>query len=242
MLSIIIPAYNEETCIATTVESICHSFRALFQELEIIVVDDGSKDKTAQIVRMIATKDKNEVSIKLIQNVTNKGKGFSIKRGVLEASGDIIIFTDADLPYDVKSIKYLINRISDAKPIVIGSRVLSESQGSAKISWFRYLSGRIYSILIQIFMFQNIPDTQCGLKGFTSKITKEVFPFLTINGFAFDVELLYILRKKSCNILQVPVTMISDRTDSRLNMALDPIIMFLALFRIRINDFLGKYG
>ena len=91
-------------------------------------------------------------------------------------------------------------------------------------------------------MFQNIPDTQCGLKGFTSKFAKEVFPLLTINGFAFDVELLFISRKKKYNIFQIPIRMISHRTDSRLNMAVDPIIMFLALFRIRMNDWLGKYG
>jgi dolichyl-phosphate beta-glucosyltransferase len=241
MLSIVIPAYNEEAYIAATIDAIYRSFQSLTHELEIIVVDDGSVDKTAQIVGSLITAYDKRISFRLIQNQINQGKGFSIKNGVLAARGDKIIFLDADLPFDIDSIKNLALRISEEMPIVIGSRVLPESHISVKKSWFRFLSGRIYSVLIQLLMFPNIPDTQCGLKGFTPSYVKEVFPFLTINGFAFDVELLYISRKKNKKILQVPVKMISDRSESRLNMALDPLLMFMALFKIRLNDLMGKY-
>ena len=242
MLSIVIPTHNEERHIQMTIETLIPSLHSIFPDLELIIVDDGSTDKTIQNVNLVQEEYKNNVTIKLLKNIKNRGKGFSVRKGVLAAQGDIVIFTDADLSYDIPSIISVSSKISDDTPVVIGSRILPESQIIAKVTWLRSLSGKIFSYLIQLFMFQNIPDTQCGLKGFTRTIAQETFPLLTIDGFAFDVELLYILQKYNHKIYPVPVKLISNRADSRLNMALDPIRMFIDLFKIRLNDLLGKYG
>jgi len=242
LLSVILPAFNEEKTIVSTLETLIYFLYPIFKDdLEIIIVDDGSLDETVKRVRQVQNNNKNNVTIKLLENNRNRGKGFTVKQGVQAAAGDIIIFTDADLSYDIQSIVYLASKISVETPVVIGSRMLPTSQINANVSLLRSLTGKIFNFFVQSLLLLNIKDTQCGLKGFTKKVAKEIFPLLKINGFAFDVELLFLIKKHHHKIFQVPVNLIKNRKDSRLNIGLDPFKMFMDIVSIRFNDALGKY-
>jgi dolichyl-phosphate beta-glucosyltransferase len=242
MLSIVIPAFNEESHIQSTVQSIAHLLKPRFESVEILVVDDGSTDATGQIVSAMMRQPMEGVSIRLLQNKNNRGKGFSVKEGVIASSGDAIIFIDADLAFEAESILRIASGMSPETPLVIGTRNLSSSEVISRVSLLRFLSGRIFSLLIQFLVMRGMSDTQCGLKGFTATLAKKVFPRLTIDGFAFDVEMLYLSKKFNYKIGLIPVTMTENRKDSRVNMVWDPIKMFLGLIKIRMNDLAGRYG
>ena len=236
-LSIIVPAYNEEALIATTLDCL-HSYLAVRPEsFEIIVVDDGSQDHTVSFVqRSQKTTDK----IRLLINSQNMGKGFSIQRGVLESRGRIIIFTDADLPYELDAIDGFLQALQNGCDLAIGSRVLPGSEVRG-VPMLRYVAGQIFSWMVQAVLFQGLPDTQCGFKSFKAEAAKEIFRRVTIGGFGFDVEMLFIARKRKYAIQPVPVHMIEHRQRSRVRLMTDSVKMFANLFMVRWNDVQGKY-
>jgi dolichyl-phosphate beta-glucosyltransferase len=241
MLSVVIPAYNEETNIQNTIETLIRILRPLFDEVEIIVVDDGSIDLTAPKVEVKVRKFINDVNITLIKNGKNRGKGFSIKSGVLSSAGDTVIFIDADLSYDADSIIKIASGVSGETPILIGSRNLPTSEILTHVSLIRFIFGRVFSLLIRLLVLKGIADTQCGLKGFKGELAHKIFPLMTIDGFAFDVEFLYISRKYHYDISMIPVNLVDNRKGSRVNMVVDPVRMVIDLIRIRLNDWAGKY-
>ena len=236
-LSIIVPTYNEEALIATTLDCL-HSYLAVRPEsFEIIVVDDGSQDHTVSFVqRSQKTTDK----IRLLINSQNMGKGFSIQRGVLESRGRIIIFTDADLPYELDAIDGFLQALQNGCDLAIGSRVLPGSEVRG-VPMLRYVAGQIFSWMVQAVLFQGLPDTQCGFKSFKAEAAKEIFRRVTIGGFGFDVEMLFIARKRKYAIQPVPVHMIEHRQRSRVRLMTDSVKMFANLFMVRWNDVQGKY-
>lgn len=238
-LSIIIPAYNEEALITSTLDGLKTYLSTRSEGYEIIVVDDGSQDKTAMCIEDW-TKI-NDVNLHLLINEQNIGKGFSIQRGVMESHGRYIIFIDADLPYELGAIEHFLNALRNGYDLAIGSRVLPGSQVKG-VPIVRYASGQIFSWMVQAVLFSGLPDTQCGFKSFKSIAAKEIFRRLTIDGFGFDVEMLFVARKLRLAIQPVPVRMIDHRHRSRVRLVVDSFKMFANLFMVRWNDLQGKYN
>ncbi len=237
-LSIIIPAYNEEALIVSTLEGLQTYLSTRPESYEILVVDDGSQDKTIEVVKH--WQGCNEVELRLLTNEQNKGKGFSIRRGVLESRGQFIIFTDADLPYELQAIDGFLKVLRNGCDLAVGSRVLPGSQVKG-VPIVRFVSGQIFSWMVQAVLFHGLPDTQCGFKSFKAAAAREIFQRLTIDGFGFDVEMLYVARKRKFAIQPVPVRMIDHRHRSRVRLFIDSLTMFANLFMVRWNDLQGKY-
>ena len=236
-LSIIIPAYNEETLITSTLECLQSYLSSRVERYEILVVDDGSQDKTVQIVRQW---QENHTKLRLLVNSQNMGKGFSIRRGVLESKGHFIIFTDADLPYELSAIDGFLQALRNGCDLAVGSRVLPGSEVRG-VPLLRYAAGQVFSWMVQAILFQGLPDTQCGFKSFRADAAKDVFQCLTIGGFGFDVEMLFVARKRNYKIQPVAVQMIEHRQRSRVRLVNDSLKMFANLFMVRWNDLQGKY-
>jgi dolichyl-phosphate beta-glucosyltransferase len=237
-LSLIIPAYNEQDLIISTLEVLVQFLETRIPQFEILVVDDGSRDNTTQIVQQYSL---GQPRVRLLAQPANLGKGRAIQRGVFESKGKYIIFMDADLPYSLDAIGSILAALAGEYDLAIGSRHLEGSE-VRDIPVFRYIAGQVFSLLVGILMFPGIHDTQCGIKGFRAEAAQEIFKRLTIQKFGFDVEVLYIARKLKYSILPVPVKMTGFRYDSRINVLRDSGRMFLDLFTIRWNDLRGKYG
>lgn len=237
-LSMIIPAYNEEALIVSTLEGLQTYLSTRPEQYEIIVVDDGSQDKTTELIEQ--WQQCNQVELRLLVNAQNMGKGFSIQRGVLESRGQFIIFIDADLPYELQVIDEFLKALREGCDLAVGSRVLPGSQVKG-VPVLRYVSGQIFSWMVQAVLFKGLPDTQCGFKSFRAGAAKEIFRRLTIGGFGFDVEMLYIARKLKLAVRPVAVRMIDHRHRSRVRLVIDSFKMFANLFMVRWNDLQGKY-
>ena len=237
-LSVIIPAYNEEDLIVSTLDCLQSYLSRRPEPYEIIIVDDGSRDKTVDSVQ--GWQKNNHVDSHLLVNSQNMGKGFSIRHGVQESKGQFIIFIDADLPYELEAMDEFLKALQNGCDLAIGSRVLPGSQVKG-VPPLRYVAGQIFSWMVQGVLFSGLPDTQCGFKSFTSTAAKEIFRRLTISGFGFDVELLYIARKLNFSIQPIAVRMIDYRRASRVQLVDDSLKMFLDLFIVRWNDLQGKY-
>ncbi len=237
-LSIIVPAYNEETLIISTLDGLQSYLSKRPEQYEIIVVDDGSQDKTPELVRQWQAC--NEVGLRLLVNPQNMGKGYSIRRGVLESRGQFIIFIDADLPYRLEAIEKFLQALRNGCDLAVGSRVLPGSQVKG-VPVLRFISGQIFSLMVQTVLFAGLPDTQCGFKSFKADAAREIFRRLTVNGFGFDVEMLFVARKRKLTIRPVAVQMIDHRHRSRVRLLVDSFKMFANLFMVRWNDLRGKY-
>jgi dolichyl-phosphate beta-glucosyltransferase len=236
-LSLVIPAYNEQKLIISTLETLIRFLTPRYPDFEILVIDDGSQDQTARVVQRFS---EQEPCTRLLVQPSNLGKGHAIQRGVQESKGRFIIFMDADLPYDLEAIHAILTALRSGMDLAIGSRHLAGSE-IRDVPPLRYVAGQIFSILVGMLMFPGIHDTQCGLKGFRVEAARQIFERLTIGKFGFDVEVLYIARKLKYSILPVPVQMTGFRYDSRINVLRDSGRMFLDLFTIRWNDMRGKY-
>jgi dolichyl-phosphate beta-glucosyltransferase len=238
-LSIIIPAYNEEALIVSTLDDLGSFLSARPELYEIIVVDDGSRDKTSLCVQ--DWQRKNGADLRVVTNEQNMGKGYSIQRGVLESRGRFIIFIDADLPYELDAIDDFLTALRGGYDLAIGSRVLPGSQVKG-VPILRYISGQIFSWMVQGLLFRGVPDTQCGFKSFRAGAAREIFRRVTIGGFGFDVEMLFVARKLRLAVQPIPVRMIDHRHRSRVRLIADSFKMFANLFMVRWNDLQGKYN
>ena len=239
-ISIIIPAYNEELLIESTVGSILEFLEETFNEGEITIINDGSTDSTQAVLENLIEKNSGKINLKLINNKQNQGKGYSVKQGILQSVGKVRIFIDADLPFRLEVIKEIHKRITDGNDIVIGDRNNLESE-LMNVHPIRKLAGAVYSAFVQLFVSGGITDTQCGLKGFSAKAAQFIFSRTTINGFGFDVEVLRIGQKHSFSISRLPVRMENNRLDSRVHLVKDSLIMLWNLVVIKRNEIIGLY-
>lgn len=240
-VSVVIPAYNESRCIAENIQKLADYFSQRFDSVELIVVDDGSTDNTSNLVEQAAAVLPGKVSLQLLRNTPNRGKGYSIRRGGLVSLGTMVLFTDADLAYDLPTLERIAGEIENGADLAIGSRVLEGSQVKTPVPFLRSVSGRVFNFMVQALLFRGVSDTQCGVKGFSRMAVQEIFPRLTMNGFSFDVEILYIARKLGFSIREVPATLVQYRNESRVHILSDSWKMMVDLLTIRRNGNRGDY-
>ncbi len=233
-LSVVIPAYNESQRIKSTVDIILKYLKNWKIKFEIIVVDDGSIDNTVDEVKKI-----NKKNIRLIKNVRNYGKGYSEKNGILNSRYEYVLFSDADLSTPIDMLDRFEKYI-DNYDIVIGSRALSGSDIKIKQPFYREFMGKIFNKFVRLFTVRGINDTQCGFKLFKGNIAKKIFERATLDGFGFDVEILYIAKLNGIKIIEVPVIWRNSKL-SKVRPIKDAVRMFKDLFIIRINKAKGKY-
>lgn len=195
MLSIVIPVYNEEDRIVPSLEAIL-AFFTNQELLEIVVVDDGSTDSTMEVIAQV-----NSPLIKTISYAPNKGKGHAVKQGMLEAQGEIILLTDSDLSTPIDEYTKLA-KFAEKGRMVIGSRALERSAVTNK--WYKIFLGWLGNKFIQLLL-PGIRDTQCGFKVFHRKDIQQIAPLMSINGFGYDFELLFLGRKLGAKVVEVPV-------------------------------------
>jgi len=224
-ISIIIPAYNEESRIVSSLVSAWIYMNERQYNFELIVVDDGSKDKTVELVKQFG-------KAKLIKQPKNMGKGAAVKTGMLQATGDIRIFTDADFSTPIYEIQKILNKLSGNADICIGSRAIDNSMIKKHQPFYREFMGKSFNKIVQVLLFKGIKDTQCGFKGFKKEAAEKIFSNAKIKGFSFDVEILFLANKAGFKIEQVPVEWYNDNR-SKVNPIKDSLAMIIELFRIK---------
>jgi glycosyltransferase involved in cell wall biosynthesis len=235
--SIVIPAYNEGARLGPTLEKVLAYVRAQGWDAEVIVVNDGSSDNTAEIVRGFAHK---EPVVRLVENPGNRGKGYSVRHGMLSARGDIVIFSDADLSSPIEEAPKLLQALRAGADIAIGSRWLRAELQTQRQSLHRQLFGRIFNLLLRIILGLQFKDTQCGFKAFTRRAAQTVLPLQHIERWGFDPEILFLARKFGFQVEEVPVRW-GHSGGTRIHPLLDGSRMFQEMLRIRWYDMTGKY-
>jgi glycosyltransferase involved in cell wall biosynthesis len=235
-LSIVIPSFNEEKRLPSTLEKIANYLRSGRPDTEVIVVDDGSTDHTAAVAE--TWKDRIP-ALRVISNGSNRGKGFSVRHGSLEAHGNIVLFTDADLSAPIEEADKLLAALQ-SHDVAIGSRAVDRSLIEVHETPFRELAGIIFNRLVRFTLRLPFVDTQCGFKAFRRERCRIVFEQQTIEGFGFDPELLYLARHHGLSIVEVPVRW-SHSPATKVNMLRDSLQMFVDIFVIRWNGVRGRY-
>jgi glycosyltransferase involved in cell wall biosynthesis len=241
-LSIVIPAFNEALRIVPTLEAVVGFLGNTPWAAELIIVDDGSTDGTERLAQGFIERTRDgEVPVRLLLNGSNRGKGYSVRNGFLHSNGEIVAFTDADLSAPIEELPKLLDDIViGEQDIVIGSRAVDRSLIGKHQSPWRELAGRTFNLMMKAIVGLDYRDTQCGFKAYRREAARPIFESQTIDGFSFDVEILFLAKKKKLRIKEVPVVW-SHAEGSRVHMLKDSAKMFLDLLRIRWNDFRGLY-
>jgi dolichyl-phosphate beta-glucosyltransferase len=235
--SIILPAYNESARIAGTLEKILAHATQFGWNAEVIVVNDGSSDDTAEIVRECAGR---HPVVRLLENPGNRGKGYSVRHGMLSARGDILLFSDADLSSPIEEADKLFAEIAEGADLAVGSRWLDRRLQIRRQPLHRRFLGRIFNLALRVILGLQFKDTQCGFKAFTRRSAQTIFPLQKIERWGFDPELLYLAMRLGFDVREVPVAW-SHREGTRIHPLRDGIRMFGELLRIRWYALKGNY-
>ena len=237
-ISVVVPAFNEENRLDLTLPRLWKALHRRFDVFEIIVVDDGSFDGTASVVNRFAERYHG---IRLIRYETNRGKGYAVRTGVLAAKGQYILFSDADLSTPVRELGKLLRALEDGFDVAIGSRARRDSRIVECQPVYRVLMGKTFNKFVQLFAVRGISDTQCGFKCFTRQAALDIFSDCRIDGFSFDVEALYLARKKSFRIKEVGVLWRND-LQSKVHPVKHSLQMLRDILLIRYYSAAGYYG
>ena len=236
-LSIVIPAYNESVRIEDALKRVMSSIAQQGWDAEVLVVDDGSKDDTAAIVQRWM---REFPRLHLIQNPGNRGKGYSVRNGLLQAAGDVVMFTDADLSAPMEEAERLLDALAAGADVAIGSRWMDRTRQTIHQPLYRQFFGRCFNWITRTVMGLPYKDTQCGFKAFKRPVAQVIFRLQTIERWGFDPEVLFIARKLKYVVREVPVTWGHDER-SRMSYLRDGMKMLEDMARIRVNSVAGRY-
>jgi dolichyl-phosphate beta-glucosyltransferase len=237
LISIVIPAYNESARIGKALDEVLRCVHDRNWHAEILVVNDGSTDRTAEVVQGFV---QLHPEVRLLNNTKNRGKGFSVRRGVLHAVGEMVMFTDADLSAPMEEAERLFDALRQGADIAIGSRWLERKRQILKQPLYRQFFGRCFNAITRIVMGLPFADTQCGFKAFRRPVAQTIFQLQRIERWGFDPELLFIALKRGYKIQEVPVTWGHDER-SRLSYIKDGLKMLEEIAYIRWEAFAGAY-
>jgi dolichyl-phosphate beta-glucosyltransferase len=230
-LSVVIPAFNESARLPQSLERINAFLGGWDRSYEVVVVDDGSTDDTAARARAAGAT--------VLQNPGNRGKGYSVRHGMVAARGECRLMTDADLSTPIEELVRLLAVQDTGIDVVIGSRALPESNIEIRQPWYRENMGRVFNLMVRLLAVPGLHDTQCGFKLWSARAADDVFRRARLDGFSFDVESLFLARKRGYRIAELPVTWRNDAA-TRVGM-LGGFLAFPDLLRIRANHWLGRY-
>ena len=237
-LTIVVPAFNESSRLGGSLESIRSYAGSRTSILEVIVVDDGSRDRTPELLAEFAS---HFPAMRVLRNEQNRGKGYTVRRGVLEARGEFVAFTDADLSAPVEDVDQLLRALeSSGADAAVGSRALKRELIGVRQPWFRELGGRLFNLLVRLFTGLKLRDTQCGLKLFRRSTTRRAFEFQRVAGFGFDPELLFLIERLGGKVVEVPVRW-NDNPATKVHFLRDATRMALELVLLRWRWARGKY-
>lgn len=236
-LSIVIPAYNEEMRIEKTLGRVLACVEQHGWNAEVLVVDDGSTDGTTDVVQRC---QQTSPRLQLIKNAGNRGKGYSIRNGMLQAQGQIVLFTDADLSAPMDEAEALMAALHGGANVAIGSRWLDKDRQTRHQPLYRRFFGRCFNLLTRAVIGLPFKDTQCGFKAFRREAAQVIFKLQTIERWGFDPEILFIAQKLGYRIVEVPVTWGHDER-SRLSYLRDGMKMLEEVAEIRANSLRGRY-
>ena len=235
-ISIVVPAYNEAARIAATLETLCEHLQQRSWDWEIRVVDDGSTDRTASIAESFAADEPRLI----VQREPHRGKGGAVKAGLQAARGWYRFMCDADLSMPISELKSFLPPLLDGYDVAIGTR---EGAAARRVGEprFRHLVGRMFNLAVQRLVLPGIEDSQCGFKMFTARAVDAILPHVSIDGWAFDVEMLAIARARGLRIVEVPIEW-HYRSESRLSVGRDGLTMLREILAIRSRAASGGYG
>jgi dolichyl-phosphate beta-glucosyltransferase len=235
--TIVIPAYNESARLGATLEKVLAYVHKQAWNAEVIVVNDGSRDNTAEIVRSFAAKDP---ALRLVENPGNHGKGYSVRNGMLNARGRVVLFSDADLSSPIEEASKLFQALEAGADIAIGSRWLRAETQTQRQPLHRQLFGRIFNLILRLTLGLKFKDTQCGFKAFKQPAVQSIFPLQKIERWGFDPEILFLARKMKFSVKEVPVAW-GHSGGTRINPMIDGSRMVMDMLRIRWYDVSGRY-
>jgi dolichyl-phosphate beta-glucosyltransferase len=238
-LSIVVPAYNEAERLPGTLDALQRFLVTRPWRPEIIVVDDGSADRTVAVAEGVATGA--PFPLRVLSLGENRGKGAAVKCGIGASRGALVGFVDADLPYAFEGFDLAMQHLAGGADLVIGARDLPGSSQVRGYTWGRWVPGQVYSLLVNALAVRAIPDTQCGFKWFRSRVARELFARVTLEGFAFDVELLVVAQSWGLRIERIPVRF-THSDDSRIRVARDSARMLRDLLKVNRRRARGLYG
>ncbi|MBA3260564.1 MAG: glycosyltransferase family 2 protein [Gemmatimonadales bacterium] len=238
LLSIVVPAYNEQDRLAPTIQAYLGHCRDRQLAIELIVVDDGSLDATSALVESMSAE---YPEIRLIRLAENRGKGYAVRTGVVNARGRLVLFADADGATPISELGRLEAAIQAGADVAIGSRALLGGGVRVKARLYRRLMGRAFHLLVETLTVRDIKDTQCGFKLFRGPVAHDLFSRMRMTGFSFDVEVLMMAQRRGYRIAEVPVNWV-HQPGSKVNLAVDSMRMVRDLFIIRGRHLSGEYS
>jgi dolichyl-phosphate beta-glucosyltransferase len=237
LYSFIIPAYNEGERLTVSLPKVLDYTRRRQLASEIVVVNDGSNDNTADVVQSFAA---SHPDVRLLENPGNRGKGYSVRNGMLHAQGDVLLFTDADLSSPIQEADKLFRALEQGADVAIGSRWLIAELQTERQPWYRQLYGRLFNLALRIVLGLKHRDTQCGFKAFTRSAAHTVFTRQQIERWGFDPELLFLADKFHLRTAEVPVEWAHDHR-SKINPLRDGLKMGVEVLKVRWNAIRGVY-